>query len=160
MRRRGRVGRVAKWGCVSICVVIAAIWAASVRLNSGFIASTPDGRFLLMATGPGALVVAFFPDPAKARAESRAWFMSPPPTPVWQEPAWLPRVVRSPIAHSVLLLFWLLLLGAGGPAAWLWWRDRRARPGQCAACGYDLAGLARGAPCPECAAVTPGPSAR
>ncbi|MGH7131888.1 MAG: hypothetical protein ACREJO_08095 [Phycisphaerales bacterium] len=42
------------------------------------------------------------------------------------------------------------LLGGG----WLVWSGRRARgramTGHCLKCDYDLAGLAAGAPCPEC----------
>ncbi|MGH7130657.1 MAG: hypothetical protein ACREJO_01770 [Phycisphaerales bacterium] len=42
------------------------------------------------------------------------------------------------------------LLGGG----WLVWSGRRARrramTGVCGKCGYDLAGLAAGSPCPEC----------
>jgi len=44
-----------------------------------------------------------------------------------------------------------VLLGATSGA---WWLDaaarRRARVGLCAACGYERAGLAPGAVCPEC----------
>jgi ribosomal protein L34E len=38
------------------------------------------------------------------------------------------------------------------PAAFLWYRHRRRAigPGRCPRCGYDLAGLAEGAGCPEC----------
>lgn len=44
---------------------------------------------------------------------------------------------------------WSLALLAGGPTAWLWYRDRRRAPGLCIECGYDLRGTDHGA-CPEC----------
>ena len=54
--------------------------------------------------------------------------------------------------------YWLLAAVTGGfPAAWLWdrrRRRRRARPGFCPTCGYDL----RASPgrCPECGAAARG----
>lgn len=58
--------------------------------------------------------------------------------------------------HGVL--FWLLLLSLIGNTIWIaarspyrWFvRRRRLRAGRCTACGYSLAGLPPGAPCPEC----------
>lgn len=48
---------------------------------------------------------------------------------------------------------WWLALGVG-PWAWRRARARRRRAGRCPACGYDRAGLAGPAPCPECGAAT------
>jgi hypothetical protein len=53
---------------------------------------------------------------------------------------------------SVTLLYPFLLTTI--PAALLWYRDRRHfGPGLCPKCGYDRAGLAADATCPECGAV-------
>ncbi len=53
--------------------------------------------------------------------------------------------------HMCLWPFALASLLGGG---WLVWSGRRARKramtGVCGKCGYDLAGLAAGSPCPEC----------
>lgn len=56
---------------------------------------------------------------------------------------------------------WLLLLAAGVPTALAWRaerrRVRRERVGKCQACGYDLAGLAESAGCPECGRARSAP---
>src|SRR4051812_37899371 len=47
---------------------------------------------------------------------------------------------------------WGLAVAVAVPGAILWYRHRRHRfgPGRCPKCGYELAGLAEGAGCPEC----------
>jgi hypothetical protein len=45
----------------------------------------------------------------------------------------------------------LLLLGFVSLCAVRRWRPKAPPHAQCLACGYDLAGLRAGAPCPECA---------
>lgn len=51
---------------------------------------------------------------------------------------------------SVDVPLWLLIALLAGPTLLLWQRERRRpRPGHCP-CGYDLAGLALEAVCPEC----------
>ncbi|MFM9996334.1 MAG: hypothetical protein ACKVU4_11100 [Phycisphaerales bacterium] len=65
---------------------------------------------------------------------------------------WWVEVTFSQSGFTVAVPWWVPLVIVALPTAWLWWRDRRAggRPGHCAACGYDLAGLGAGAACPEC----------
>ena len=49
---------------------------------------------------------------------------------------------------------WFVAVLPALPTAWLWYIDRR-HLGQCAKCGYDLAGLAPGSMCPECGEPSP-----
>src|SRR5262245_30525288 len=69
--------------------------------------------------------------------------------PKWWRPwEWWPRVERFPWVTVVTIPLWLGLLPAalGG---WLAWRGRRLT-GRCGGCGYERAGLAVEAVCPEC----------
>lgn len=47
---------------------------------------------------------------------------------------------------------WTVLAVLALPTAWSWARVRRAQPGHCTRCGYDLTGNIRGR-CPECGAA-------
>ncbi len=60
----------------------------------------------------------------------------------------------SPPVTEVHVPLWWPLVAAVGATAQAWRPDirtwRRARRGECLVCGYDLAGAAGGAACPEC----------
>ncbi len=67
----------------------------------------------------------------------------------------LPRGVALDGAGAVSVPLWILLALTGAPTALLWWSDgRRAPPGHCRRCGYDLTGNVSGR-CPECGASVP-----
>jgi hypothetical protein len=64
--------------------------------------------------------------------------------------------VRHPSGRGLITVpLWMPALLAGS-AGFACWRQRRsiAAVGHCGKCGYDRAGLANGAPCPECGAGT------
>ena len=73
---------------------------------------------------------------------------------------WFDRLVDRVGAVPVVLTIGLNSIVWGYGLSWVWSltvdrprRRRRARAGQCPACGYDLRGSARGV-CPECGAAT------
>jgi hypothetical protein len=60
---------------------------------------------------------------------------------------------------QVRLPYWILLtVAAIAPSFWVWRRRRRHKPGQCAACGYDL--CATPVRCPECGHTAAEPAAQ
>lgn len=74
---------------------------------------------------------------------------------VYWKPRWIVRGWTWAPDHlfHIVVPLWFPFLLVGAPTAWLWWRDRgRGLSGRCRRCGYDLAGLACGADCPECGA--------
>ncbi|MGH7132664.1 MAG: hypothetical protein ACREJO_12030 [Phycisphaerales bacterium] len=62
--------------------------------------------------------------------------------------------MKNALEHYVTIFLWPFALASLLGGGWLVWSGRRARrramTGLCLKCGYDLAGLAAGAPCPEC----------
>lgn len=68
---------------------------------------------------------------------------------------WLPEFTWV-LQYEVLMIpLWMPLLPCLLGAAWMWqgeWRTG-AGVGACTGCGYDLAGIAKGAKCPECGAT-------
>lgn len=54
-------------------------------------------------------------------------------------------------ATTVNIPIWILLLPCIGYAVWAWRSDAKLTvAGSCKACGYSLAGIDKGAKCPEC----------
>lgn len=51
--------------------------------------------------------------------------------------------------------YWIPFPLVASASSVLWLRCRTRKPGQCGACGYDLAGLPFSALCPECGAARP-----
>jgi hypothetical protein len=72
---------------------------------------------------------------------------------------WSRLVCHSGQYWDVTIPFWMLLVLAALPTAFLWWRDRRSiPPGHCRKCGYNLTGNVSGR-CPECGTPVRGCSA-
>ncbi len=142
--KRSRIRRVAKWAGAVVLVLIAAAWAVSPYWHVALIIAREQVPRVLVALAPGAIYLELPPENAVPWMGSRFvvakrndWRLR-----------WAPDIYLG-ATWSLTMPLWTLLGAAGVPTAWLWWRDRTSS-GHCAACGYDLAGLAAAAPCPEC----------
>lgn len=132
---------------MAVCVLIAGVWTVNSWWSCwyGWVASKGRERFI--GIDSGYLGVISCPSGGFDRIGWSWWANS-------HGLRWKPVVVARPTNFAVLTPLWMPLLLVAAPTACLWWRDRRrARPGYCAACGYDLAGLGSGVACPECGAL-------
>ncbi|MFM9996191.1 MAG: hypothetical protein ACKVU4_10360 [Phycisphaerales bacterium] len=146
MKRRGRVRRAAKWAGLSVSLLIAAAWVTSARYEILCRFDTRPRKYTLhlecgVFNAWGGIEKAYAPARTSFRRKSRWDFIPPRP---------LPRFAIDSRGFGLTLPLWLPLVLTAVPGVWLWRLDRRASPGCCAACGYDLAGLTPGAACPEC----------
>ncbi len=147
-KRRQRLRGTCKWGGVTLCVLLFALWLASGWYWLGF--AFPGTLFGLKATF-GTLFIGTWNEPGLQllHTDLRVLLGSAPPIWSWWHFGWDSSIpaVQCPI--------WFLFLLLALPTGYLFWSDHRKRgkPGHCAACGYDLTGNTSGT-CPECGAET------
>lgn len=160
--RRARIRGAAKWAALVVCVVIAAVWLSSRWWGVQRTAET-NGRWLHLALGRG---VFSYNDVSLGRSltcDAEWSFHNPAAEWGFHTPtarSWRPSLMVGPRQTLLWLPLWIPVVILVLSTAWLWWRDRRrVRAGHCAACGYDLAGLAPGVGCPECGAKPTEPLA-
>ncbi|MFG0284295.1 MAG: hypothetical protein ACF8R7_07720 [Phycisphaerales bacterium JB039] len=151
MPRRRRGSRTIIWAAAGLFCLTAAAWTASLF---GYACLCRGRRSIWIESGNLRYVWAY---PPNAREEQtpqgltfgRYWWQ--PRYSMRQRTCWLPKWEDQGTWHSLHVPLWpLAALGAGG--ALLAWRmgRRRASAELCQRCGYSLAGLPAGAPCPEC----------
>ncbi len=157
-KRRQRLRSTCKWGGVTLCVLLFALWLASgwwflsahrqfgpreVYTRAVWI---DEGRFIFIDAVPsnGSNVEWYF------RCARRYEDNQHPASWLWRfefpdEPGW--RFYAAPL--------WFPFLIIALPTGYLFWSDhrRRMRAGCCGKCGYDLKGNVSGK-CPECGATT------
>jgi hypothetical protein len=162
---RRRLRRIAKWTCTIAAMLVVGAAGFSVFRTAEYWYLSKDMDFIeFVALHRGRLLwrelrfVGAWGVPGKS-----SWSMSE--SPPWSEGTidemsergiWRAGVYwkgNHPTLHEraagVILLYPFLL--AAIPAGLLWWKDLRPfRPGRCPKCGYDRAGLAADAACPEC----------
>jgi hypothetical protein len=147
--------RIAKWAGLVACLLIGAAWLCSDRWSVTRRTDSPRGRTSITLWS-GNVNVAFFgptqgPRPLGLWGSAR-WSVTERGRLALLDPSW-PRMQEfgngRMKCQMLRLPLWVPAAVFAVPAAWLWWGDRRRkRPGSCAGCGYDLAGLP--AVCPEC----------
>jgi len=159
-KRRQRLRGTCKWGGVTLCVLLFALWLAS-RWYMIFLhtpaSSGGDLNYLSVAGGLGSVVV------IRNNTSEVLYVMTDRNSVVKaMEPrnrgwSWWPRSqsFRYPGVYRFHFPLWLPFLLIALPTGFLFWSDhrRRMRAGCCSQCGYSLTGNQSGK-CPECGATT------
>lgn len=156
MAHRSRTIRAVKCGSLVLALIVAAVWAGSMRWSLRFWWEDKEPLPLVqrrsMVIRGGRVFYWSLPEwattPGPGMAVDTHDWVTPP-----RDPFVLIRWHELPL--------WVLLVALGAPAGVLFWRDRRRYPAHCCqACGYELTGNTSGV-CPECgnrmAARTPLP---
>ena len=145
MRRRSRLLRVAKWGGVVVCGLIASGYALGGYRISW--ADSVGARGIVIGGGGVQYSSSIW---SRYRDPNERGFSIRQGGTFWNRRAWWPPILtfRGKILFSIRIPLWSLLLGTAVPTALLWRLDRRPLPGHCP-CGYDLRGNVSGT-CPEC----------
>ncbi len=167
---RQRLRGITKWGGVTLCVLLFALWLVSgwycgevQRVRS---VTTPTGGTSPVADrtlriDSGVLIVQYFADDA-GKGPQREWrftcqrsvdqFTKAPAPVRWSWWLWFKKVDLWGMM-MVLIPLWHPFLLIALPTGWLFWSDHRRRnrggAGCCEKCGYALTGNTTGR-CPEC----------
>ena len=146
------VRKTVKWGGAGLTVLLVVVWIGSAWW---YVSLEQYGRGGVVAGG--GRVVVKTPLPAKYIGDIEVECVRADLDFFW----WFYTGAGRSCAFMVSIPLWAPMLIFLLPTAFAWRADakymRRARVGLCAACGYDRAGLAAGAVCPECGVA---PSAR
>lgn len=125
---------------LSLSLVLGALYGASVWLNLSLSISSRE----------------YFIESGVVSSRTMGWFGDPPPThlgtlraTVWRRWPQTPWVWGWSRVQRFVVPLWMPLGSALALTAWAWSRGRAYGIGMCAACGYDLNGVASGV-CPEC----------
>lgn len=155
MRRRRRVRRAAKGAGLAASLLITALWGLSVFWSIA-LSEVRGGRLVRVWIHAGCVVPNVLAPPQArltrdsfSEGEWSAWHGRRRTQPL----RWLAAYERdAQYGWTVVWIpLWIPFLLIALPTGWLWWREGGTLPGHCR-CGYSLAGLAPGAPCPECGA--------
>ncbi len=146
---RQRLRSTCKWGGVTLCVLLFALWFASgwymIKLRLGTIYN-PYGHLRFFS--------------GTAEYYSREWatyqsFIDPSRSEITRlygrRYQWW-AFEQTSMGNVTAFPIWLPFLAIALPTGFLFWSNhRQGRPGHCAACGYNLTGNTTGR-CPECGA--------
>ncbi len=152
MRPHPRIRTTIKWCGLALAVVLVAAWVVTIWKNATYYSG--DGGFLALRQGSVVSMTPILPYP---ESPGFKWGVRPSSMPMRWWPRW---IVSSPIS-VVIVPLWIPIVLVSAATAAAWRLDvlarRRARTDACRACGYTLAGLTPGAPCPECGGARVGP---
>lgn len=160
--RRARLRRVAKWAGLTACVLMAGLWMASESRSLVLFDPVRQGPRATCATGVRVSFGTVYILIGLARDDANALFQC---VSLWLAEAERSKY-RSAIPHAsprmgierdnfgtyaeLHVPLWIPLGIGAILTVVLWLPDLRRSPTTGCPCGYDLAGLAPGAPCPEC----------
>lgn len=156
-RARSVIRRSVMWASGMVCVLLVAAWVTSLWWTIFRMAQFGDAIglksgaifYLWTTEAKRASLVQRFGSDAEMHWD---WYGGARKTPVewWPPVGWVSRGGRA----SVTIMLWPAAVVSGVSAGCLLVIGRRGpRVGHCAACGYDLGGLAGGRACPECGAT-------
>lgn len=150
MKPHPRIRKTIKWGGLVITVLLLVVWIGSAwrgvaRVSSNWSISTVGGQFVYNSL------------PHTVPPVHRTWNIVRVPSQVkfnWWYSSAYPMGPGRGSMWALQIPMWPLVLLTLATTSTAWWLDvlaqRREREGKCPKCGYDRAGLASGAVCPEC----------
>jgi len=154
---RRRLRGTCKWGGVTLCILFSGLLLVSERWPFNVQYWPCENSDIMVIDGGISIVWTTPPDPlgyvrttvSRMPASSATrwhfgWFH-------WYREEWVRDMLYTTTYLTVPV--WFLLASAILPTGYLFWTDRKAKPGHCAACGYSLTGNTSGT-CPECGAET------
>ena len=147
-RKRHMLRWCGKWAGLVVCMMVVVACLASIQrtfiYRTRYTAVWLDRGFLQICTQTVGR------DPADEEWRS-CWIVSRRHLPGrwWSLRHRIGRDPQQKLVHLWTAPLWIPLLIAVVLTTYLWYRDRRAPPGHCQHCGYDLTGNVSGV-CPEC----------
>lgn len=153
-QRGRRIRSAVRWAGLALSVILAALWAFSTHSAVRRYQSVPGAGFRVWLLSGGSILWFCDTDPATPIASPLiqwdVYRREGEAEPVRWRPGY--ESFGPPAFRVVWLPLWVPLVLVGAPTARLWHQRRRPRAGHCG-CGYSLAGIAPGVPCPECGAA-------
>jgi hypothetical protein len=153
-RLRARVNWAARWGGVAFVALIAGLYVYSAVRYSG-VEGGGRGGYIWVSLIRGQLVVVRAAPGPQLRTR---WMTAPIGAIGGFAPSWREALqYKSEAIPSIGGLksgvpLWPFAVALAVPTTLAWRHRTRQKLGSCPSCGYDLSGLPRGSPCPECAA--------
>jgi hypothetical protein len=171
MKPHPKIRKTIKWGGAAVTVLLAVVWIGSFWARVTYVHSSrlsawvSSGALGAVISKPGPLDFLHHGDGVSPfldgeRAEWSVGRRSANPVAVWP---WRAKTSGPDFSDGIYVLpLWIPCAICLCITAVCWRRDllarRRARLNLCPNCDYDRAGLASGAPCPECGAAPPVPA--